>query len=236
LEIRARKVFYIYWSVAFCLALIALIYPEIVGLIASEFFSKIFGFMILLMAFGSAGLIPSFVKKGRIELTLSKPIDRYRLILMKFFSVFIIMCAILSISMILLWLVLFIRTDFVSFDFFIGLLFSFAHFFAVYAVVAFLGLASNSAALAIIGYFLLRGVSFLLALREGFYQLIGESVLKNVIEVIYHILPKIGEMTDNYVPLMEGHGFIDTYPLYSTVCISVALILVMLLIFKYRDY
>lgn len=253
LEIRAKKIFYLYWAVAFFLCLIFFLIPDIKiqgmnifeeGAVPPEVmnegvsmvFSELFGFMIFLMVFGSAGLIPAFVTKGRIELTLSKPIDRYRLILMKFASVYIIMCAILAVSMILIWLVVTYRLSGVSWNFFLGLLFSFAQFFAVYAIVAVLGLASNSAALAIMGYFIVRVVSILLASREVVYELIGESVWKNVLDTIYHIMPKIGEMTLNYTTLIQGKGLTYTYPFYSTMGISVVLILIMMLIFKRRDY
>ena len=253
LEVRDRKIFYLYLLVTLVVVLVlvllpnfkiddvdlfesGVIPPEMMSEAVSRFFDQFFGFMIFLMVFGSAGLLPSFLAKGRIELTLSKPIDRYRLLSMKFVSVFIIMCAILAILTSLIWLILSFRLGGISWYFLLGLLFAFVQFFAVYSIVFMLGVTTNSAAVAIMGYFILRVTTGLLAEREALYRFLGDSVWKKSLDVVYHILPKIGEMGENYVPLMKGQGLAEAYPVYSTLGISVALILITLLIFNRRDY
>jgi ABC-type transport system involved in multi-copper enzyme maturation permease subunit len=253
LEIRARKIFYLYWVVTLIVVIVFLLMPnfkidgvdlfesemfppELMDQAVSRFFDFFFGIMILLMVFGSAGLLPSFVAKGRVELTLSKPMDRYRLLAMKFFSVYIIMCAILAISAIIIWGVLSIRLGSSSWLFFLGLLLSFVQFFAVYSIVFLLGMASNSGAMAIMGYFIIRIVTGLLAGREAVYQFLGESIWTTILDAIYHVLPKIGELASNYVPLMQGQGIAKTYPVYSTVGISIVCLLATALIFYRRDY
>ncbi len=253
LEVRDRKIFYLYLVVTLVVVLMlvllpnfkiddvdlfesGIIPPEMLNEAVSRFFDQFFGFMIFLMVFGSAGLLPSFLAKGRIELTLSKPIDRYRLLLMKFASVFIIMCVILAILTTAIWLILSFRLGGLSWYFFLGLLFAFVQFFAVYSIVFLLGASTNSAAVAIMGYFIIRVATGLLAGREALYKFLGESIWKKLLDAVYHILPKIGEMADNYVPLMKGQGLSETYPVYSTLGISVALILLALLIFSRRDY
>jgi ABC-type transport system involved in multi-copper enzyme maturation permease subunit len=253
LDIRDRKIFYLYWAVAIVMVLVIVLMPNFQidgqdlfqsGMISpemmegglSKFYDQFFGFMILLMVFGSAGLMPSFLTKGRIELTLSKPIDRYRLLLMKFASVYLVMCAILAVLMTIIWAALSIRLGFTYWYFFYGLLFSFVQFFAVYSLVFIFGVTTNSSAVAIMGYFVIRAGAGLLDKREAIYQLLGDSVWKTILDVIYHIMPKIGEMAGNYIPIMRGRGITDAYPVYSTLGISVVLILVTLLIFRRRDY
>lgn len=253
LEIRDRKIFYLYWAVTLILVLVILflpnfsidgqnlfdegmIPPEMIERGVAQFFDGFFGFMIFLMVFGSAGLMPAFLKKGRIELTLSKPIDRYRLLLIKFASVFIIMCAILASTMTLIWAVLSLRIDSTSWYFFLGLLFSFLQFFTVYSIVFIIGITTNSGAAAIMGYFIIRVGTDLLSGREVVYQFLGDSIWKTVLDTAYHILPKIGELANNYVPLMMGEGMVNDYAVYSTVGISLVLILITLLVFSRRDY
>jgi len=252
-EIIDRKVFYLYWAVALILVLVIVLLPnfringtdlfesgmmppEVIGQGIARFFDGFFGFMIFLMVFGSAGLMPSFLSKGRIELTLSKPIDRYRLLLMKFASVFIIMCLILACTMTLVWGVLSLRISSTSWYFFLGLLFSFLQFFTIYSIVFIIGVTTNSGAAAIMGYFIIRIGTDLLSGREVVYQFLGDSIWKTILDTAYHIFPKIGELANNYVPLMLGEGFVNDYAVYSTVGIALVLILITLLVFSRRDY
>jgi len=102
--------------------------------------------------------------------------------------------------------------------------------------VFLLGAASHSTVVGIMGYFIIRVTTDLLAGRKVVYELLGESVWKKILDGLYHILPKIGEMSANYAPLMQGKGLDQTYPLYSTLGISVVLFLLALLIFSRRDY
>jgi ABC-type transport system involved in multi-copper enzyme maturation permease subunit len=253
LEVRARKIFYLYWLVTLVVVIVLLLMPNLTinevdlfesGMISPEmmdqavsrFFDGFFGFMIFLMVFGSAGLLPSFLSKGRVELTISKPINRQHLLSLKFVSIYLIMCVILAISATIIWGVISIRLGSVSWNFFLGLLLAFVQFFAVYSIVFILGVAANSGAVAIMGYFIVRVGTGLLSGREVLYEFLGDSIWKTILDGLYHILPKIGQLASNYVAVMQGMGIIDTYPVYSTVGISAVLILLAMLIFSRRDY
>lgn len=253
LEVRDRKIFYLYWLVTLVMLLVFGLAPnlkingsdlfgsmastpEMITNIQSAFFDGFFGFMLFLMVFGSAGLVPSFLSKGRIELTLSKPVDRYRLLSMKFLSVFIIMCGILIISTTVIWGVLSIRLGVASGYFFYGLLFACLEFLVIYAIVFFFGALAQSTVVAIMGYFIIRVGADLLANREVVYQFLGDSIWKNILDTAYHILPKIGEMSDNYAPIMQGGGIVKTYPVLSSLGISLVIFLIALLFFRHRDY
>ncbi len=253
LEVRDRKIFYLYWLVTLVMLLVFGLAPNlkingndlfgsmtsspetIIG-IQSAFFDGFFGFMLFLMVFGSAGLVPSFLGKGRIELSLSKPVSRYRLLTMKFLAVFIIMCGILIISTTIIWGVLSFRLGVTPGYFFYGLLYACLEFLAIYAIVFFFGAVGQSTVVAIMGYFIIRVGADLLANREVVYQFLGDSIWKTILDTVYYILPKIGEMSDNYGSLMQGGGFVKTYPIYSTLGISLVIFLIALLIFKRRDY
>lgn len=253
LEVRDRKIFYLYWAVTLVMLLVFALTPnlkvngndifgslssspETIMQVQSGFFDGFFGFMLFLMVFGSAGLVPSFLSKGRVELTLSKPISRYRLLSMKFLSVFIIMCGILIVSTTILWGVLSFRLGVTSGYFFYGLLFACLEFLAIYAIVFFLGAIAHSSVVAIMGYFIIRVGSDLLANREVVYRFLGDSIWKTILDTAYHILPKIGEMSDNFGSLMMGHGLVRAYPIYSTLGISLVIFLIALLVFRRRDY
>jgi len=156
LEIRSRKIIYIYGIVTVFLVLVFALIPSfqiqgenlfegdiisdsLMGRILSHFFDGFIGFAIFLMVFGSAFLVPSYLGKGRIELTLSKPISRWNLLTMKFISIYLIHIVILLLMTFLLWLTISIRLS--SFDWLIllGTLFSFVHFLFIYSFVFAVG-------------------------------------------------------------------------------------------------
>jgi len=253
LEIRSGKIIWLYAAVMVVLVLVFSLFPSIkidgtglddINLLSPEmasdmiafFFNGFFGFVIFLMVFGSAWLLPSYLNKGRIELVLSKPIDRFKLLSMKFLAVYLIKSLILIAMSVPIWIVLSIRLDNFSGYFFIGLLYGCLQFLAVYVIVFAFGLFGRSGALAVMGYFIVGIVTGLLSNREVVYNFLGDSVWKTIIDIVYYILPKLNEMDANFKPLMTGEGFIDTFSIYTTFGFSAVLFLLTLLIFKKRDY
>ncbi len=253
LEIKNGKIIYLYAAITLVLLLVfglfpsidisgsgipegSLFSPEMSAEIIAFFYNSFFGFLIFLMVFGSAWLLPSYLNKGRVELILSKPINRFKLLSMKFTAVFIINAAILIIMSCLIWIVLSIRLESFSGYFFLGLLLGCIQFLAVYTIVFTIGVIGRSGALAIMGYFVIRIVTGLLASREIIYGFLGDSIWKTVLDMVYYILPKIGEMDSNYGSLITDGSIIDGFAIYTTLAFSAALYLLTLLIFHKRDY
>ncbi|UCD17067.1 MAG: hypothetical protein JSV44_11535 [Candidatus Zixiibacteriota bacterium] len=253
LEIKSGKMLYLYGAVMLIMVLIFILVPSIKingenlfesgilspGMITrgmAHFFSGFWGFALFLMVFGSAWLLPAYLGKGRIELTLSKPISRMKLLSMKFATVFLVKISILALMSIIIWLAIALRLGAFSMQFFFGLFFSFLVFANIYALVFFIGVLSRSGALAVMGYFVIKFSTDLLAGRELVYGFLGDSSWKTVLDTAYQILPKIGEMDDNYISLISGDGFTNTYAIWTTLAFSAIIFLLTLLIFHRRDY
>ena len=253
LEIRSSKIIYLYAAITLVLLLVfglfpsidiesgnipkgSLFSPELASEVMAFFFSGFLGFVIFLMVFGSAWLLPAYLSRGRVELILSKPINRFRLLSMKFAAVFMIKSGILITMTILIWIILAIRLESFSGYFFFGLLLGCLQFLAIYTIVFAIGVIGRSGVLAIMGYFIIRIVSGLLSSREIVYNFLGDSVWKTIIDIFYYILPKIGEMDSNYKSLMTGNGFSNTFAIYTTLAFSAALFLITLFIFRRRDF
>nr|MBN2278211.1 hypothetical protein [candidate division Zixibacteria bacterium] len=253
LEITSRKIIFLYAALTLFMVLIIvlipnfkidgqsvmgsdLVSPELITEVLAGFIDAFLGFLIFLMVFGSAGFLPSYLKKGRVELLLSKPINRMTLLTMKFLAVYIIMCAIMAIVTTIIWLAISIRLGYFSGYYFYGLLFAFVYFLVIYIIIFAIGTASRSGAIAIMGYFIIRIATDLLMGREVVYGFLGDSVWKTVLNTVYHIAPKMGEMAGNFEPLMRGEGFVNTYPVFSTLGFAVVVFLATLLVFQKRDY
>lgn len=253
LEIKARKFFWVYWAVTVVMILVFAFIPnmeingqnlleggelskEMVSQAIAFFFNGFFGFMIFLMVFGSAGLIPAFSSKGRIELSLSKPIGRFKLMLMKFFSVYLIMSLIFVIACTLIYIVMSIQAGIYTRYFFYGLGLELIRFLIVYAILFFLGAAFKSTAASIMGYFTIWFVTGLLSGREVVYQLLTSKIWKTILDTAYHILPKFDGIALNLMSVLRGQGIEDYYPIWSSLLFGIVALLLGLLIFNRRDY
>jgi ABC-type transport system involved in multi-copper enzyme maturation permease subunit len=253
LEIKAGKAIYLYGIVTFFTILIFSLIPSIeiqgrdlfgadqiasgfIGELIFNLYKGFFEFIIFLMVFGSAWLIPAYLNKGRIELALSKPINRINLISLKFASVFLIMIVLLTVMMSLIWLTISIRLDHFNGGFFLGLIFGWFDFLIIFMVIYSIGILSRSGAVSLIAYFIIKIVSGLLASREIIYGFLGESAWKVILDIIYYILPKFGQITDNYISLMKGDGLTNGFAIWTTLAFSAVLYSVTVLIFRKRDY
>ncbi|MBN2226038.1 MAG: ABC transporter permease subunit [candidate division Zixibacteria bacterium] len=253
LEIRNGKILYLYGCVVlFLLMLFTLIpnvnimgedvlnsdflTPDLVAKVNGYFFDGYWGFVMFLMVFGTAWLLPSYLSRGRIELALSKPIDRFSLLSMKFLSVYLIMLSILTVMSVPIWLILSLRLGVFAWSFFYSLFFSYVIFLCVFAIVFFFGVLSRSGALAVMGYFVISVVGSILTGREAVYGFLGETVWTTILDTIYYILPKLGEMSDNYTALIAGDGLINGFAIWTSLAFTAVIYLLTLLVFNRRDY
>jgi ABC-type transport system involved in multi-copper enzyme maturation permease subunit len=254
LEIRDRKIIYVFIAITIIMILVfgilpgainingqnvlqkEMLDPDMVAEFLSRFFDGFFGFFIFLIVFGSAGLIPAYLRKGRVELNLSKPLSRMKLITYKYISVFLTMIAIMIISLSLVWLTICLRGGIFYGYYWYGAMLLTVQLLMVYGIIFFFGVLSNSTVAAIMGYFVLRIGSDLLSGREIIYPLLGDSVWKTILDSAYNVLPKFGEFSKNYISLMTGKGLGDTFALWTTFLFSAILFLLALIYFNRKDY
>ncbi len=252
-EIKAQKILWMYGLTGLFMALMILVLPtiningqdmfqsgsfspEMIDQVSAFAFDKYFFFMIIFMIFGSVGMIPSFLKKGRVELSLSKPMSRVGLLSMKFASIYLIKISILIIISIFLWLAMSVRLGSFSYQFFNGLLFSLVEYFAVYSILFFLGVATRSGPTALILYYVIRMLAVLVSTAGLVADMVDQTAWYKFINILYHILPKLGAVSDNYEPLMLGKGLSDFYAVWSTLIVAVVLFSSALFIHQRRDY
>jgi len=203
---------------------------------AGYFYKSYIEFFVLLMLFGTAWQIPGYLRKGRVELALSKPIPRPALALMKYISVYVVMCGILLAGTIPIWIILSLRLDSFSMGFFGGLLFGMLDFLILYGLFFSIGLLTRSGAVSIIVYFGFKVVAGLLGQREVIYPYIGDTVWRTVLDVFYHILPKYSQFSDNYLTILVSWEISNFYAIWTTILFTAALFIIALYVFRRRDF
>ncbi len=209
---------------------------EMMSTASAYFYKSFIEFFVLLMLFGTAWQIPGYLRKGRVELALSKPINRPSLAIMKYISVYIVMSAILIVGTVPIWLILSARLGSFTMGFFGGLLFGMLDFLTLYGLFFSVGLLTRSGAVSIIAYFGLKVVASLLGAREVIYPYIGETVWRTVLDVLYHILPKYSQFSENYLTIMQNWDISNFYAIWTTIVFSAALFIIALYVFNRRDF
>ena len=252
-EIRAGKMLYIYAVVALLTAFVMALIPSIeiggqsilngemigesvIGGMSGMFFEQFIGFMIFLIYLGTAWLIPAFLKKGRIELSLSKPISRLSLLTQKYLSLYLVSILILTIVSIIVWVVLSFRLDNFDTGIFVSLTAGYIEFFVIFSIIFAFGVITRSGAFALMAYFLVKIVSGLLASREMAYNFVEEGTLTYFLDTLYHILPKFKDMNKSLMAFIADDPFIDYYPIWSTLLFAILLYSITAWVFQKRDY
>lgn len=253
LEIKSRKIIYIYAAITLFMVLLFGLMPSIqiqgqnlfesgdesnvlLDNMLAHFFDGFIGFVIFLMVFGSAFLIPSYLGKGRVELMFSKPIGRWKLLTLKFVSIYLINIIILVLMVLLIWLTVSLRVGNISWGILFGSMFAFVHFLFILIFVFSIGALTRSGAIAIMAYFIIRFASGLLEGREAVYNFLGETVWTKILDWMYYIFPKFGEVGANYVSLMNGDGFINFFSIYTTLIFCAVIYGATLYLISRRDY
>jgi hypothetical protein len=104
------------------------------------------------------------------------------------------------------------------------------------SVVAFAGIAFNSTVLAIISAFVVWVLQTLLAYHEALQELIRSRMLSGLIEILYYVIPKHGEIGQLAVSMASGRPVISWMPLWSSLIFGVVMVYLAVLIFKRRNY
>lgn len=254
LEIKSRWIIYVMAAIVFLIVFVILVLPAVKiqgqdvlksGMIDEEmlnevsaYFNKfiIDDFFILLMIFGTAWFLPSYLKKGRIELAVSKPISRPVLLLMKFAAVYLNMIIILTAMSIIIWLVYSLKVGGFNLYFFPGLLMCFFQFLVIYSIIFFFGVWSNSGALALIGYFVIAYAHKILAFRETVFRFIDSKTWETILDSLYNILPKTQAISVNILSVFKGDGIEEFFPLWTSLLFGVVMIGISIILFMRRDF
>ena len=190
---------------------------------------------ILLALFATASLLPSLLQPGRVDLLLSKPISRARLLSGHLLGVFLTMLGIAIYLFGMVWLVMSWKTGIWNFRFFQALFVVVGMFGVMYSVVALIGVTARSAPLALLVTYGLMFASWILAAKDQLVTQINPP-WRQVFLGFYHVLPNFGEGTTLVVQLTGGQAVGSWYPLLSSLIFGAVLFAAAFFFFTRRDF
>ncbi|MBI5647447.1 MAG: ABC transporter permease subunit [Ignavibacteriae bacterium] len=204
----------------------------LVGLAGFVHFSAI-----LLSVFATAGIIPSTLEKGTVDLFLSKPISRAELLLGRFLGAILIVFVITAYFVFGAWLIVSIKTGYWNPGFLSIIVMVTVAYAVIYTAMMALGISTrSSAATIIIVFFYIYILAPILAMREvGIYAVVTNDVVRVVVDGLYYILPKSGEIGNITAALILKQSAV-WMPLWSSALFGAAMYGLSLFLLRRKDF
>ena len=191
---------------------------------------------LFLSSFASAGLIPSVLEPGRIELLLSKPVSRAHILLGRYLGNVLVVTCNIAWLVLGVWTILGIKTGIWRVSFLVTIPATMFAFAVLLTVVVFVGVVFESAALATMVSAALILMSFILAQTSTMLKLLSSEWSRNVWRTLYHSLPKISDLDSMTVDVINKGTVDDFTPVWTSSIFAAIVLAVSLWIFHRRDF
>jgi ABC-2 type transport system permease protein len=186
----------------------------------------------------SASFIPSMVDKGTIDLLLSKPLSRFKILLSKYLGAVIFVGISLVYFIGAIWLILSIKSGYWNFSFLFTILSLTFAFAVMYSIVVVIGLTTQSSVIAIlVNLFLLFVLCPILAARETvIFTFVQNDAVKFIFNFLYYVFPKPGEINDITIKLITGESVVSWQPVITSFLFCAAVMSYSVYYFSKKDY
>jgi len=190
---------------------------------------------ILLALFASGPIFTTLLQKGHIDLLLSKPLSRLRLLTGHIGGVWLTMLALMTYLLGGIWLIMSFKAEIWNPRFLLSILILLGMFGVMYGVVVAVGVFTRSTALSLIISYGLIVISLVLAGVDQITEQLstGEEVL---FYSLYHTLPNFAEVTLIVSRLSQGEPVASWYPFVSSLLFGAACYIVGAVAFYRKDF
>jgi ABC-type transport system involved in multi-copper enzyme maturation permease subunit len=189
-----------------------------------------------LSVFASAGLIPSVLEPGRIELLLSKPVSRLHILLGRFLGNVAVVACNVAYLVLGIWTIFGVKTGVWGPQFLWAIATTVFIFAVLLTVVVLVGVVFESAALATMVTIALGLVSPILAQTTTMVRLLSSELARDVWRALYHALPKVYDLGRLTLDLVRREPAGDLTPVFSSALFGAAALSLALYIFSRRDF
>jgi len=201
------------------------------------FVATLFVIGLFLSIFSTAGLVPDLLKKGNIDLFLSKPISKFELLSGKFLGGLAIVFVNIVFLVGSIWLMVGLKFSFWETSFLLSI-FSITFVFAtLYALMTLLAVLTKSPVLpTIISFLIVIVLNPLLTMRTMLYDLTDSSVVKGIFETFYYLIPQANEIVTISQDSILGKADIVYTPIYTTAALLIVYLSLSFFFFKKKDF
>jgi len=189
-----------------------------------------------LAVFASAGLIPSVMEPGRIELLVSKPVSRTHILLGRYAgNVLVVSCNVVFLVL-GIWTILGVKTGIWSPMFLVSIATTIFIFAVLLAVVVLVGVLFDSAALSTMVTVALMIISPILAQTSMMMRLLSSEWSRSIWRTLYYALPKVYDLGKMTLDAIQSRTFSGFMPIWTSALFGAAVLSAALMIFSRRDF
>lgn len=189
-----------------------------------------------LSIFASAGLTPSLLEPGRIELLLSKPLSRTHLLLGRYLGNILIVGLNTAYLVGGIWLLLGIKTEIWAPGFLISIGTTLFLFAVLLTVVVLVGVLFESTALAVMIPVGLMLTSPILAQYELAIKLLSSQWSRDLWKALYHVLPKVYDIGKMNLDFVRNGRVESLLPLWTSAGFGIVVLSGAVYLFRRRDF
>jgi ABC-type transport system involved in multi-copper enzyme maturation permease subunit len=189
-----------------------------------------------LAVFASAGLVSAVFEPGRIELLLSKPVSRTHLLLGRYAGNVLVVSANILYLVFGSWIIFGVKTGVWGAGFLLSSLCTIFIFSVLLAVIVLIGVLLDSSAVAIMVTFAIMIITPILAQKATLERLLSAEWSRDVLRVLYYVLPKIWEVRGITQNLILNKPVESWMPIWSTAIFGVVVLGIGIWRFQKRTY
>ena len=189
-----------------------------------------------LAVFASAGLIPSVMEPGRIELLVSKPVSRTHILLGRYAGNVLVVSCNVAFLVLGIWTILGVKTGIWSPMFLVSIATTIFIFAVLLAVVVLVGVLFDSAALSTMVTVALMIISPILAQTSMMMRLLSSEWSRSIWRTLYYALPKVYDLGKMTLDAIQSRTFSGFMPIWTSALFGAAVLSAALMIFSRRDF
>jgi len=190
----------------------------------------------IIAVFASAGLTPSVLEPGRIELLLSKPVARWHLLLGRYAGNLLVVLCNTVYLVVGIWLILGWKTGIWSPAFLLAIPTTTFIFAVLLAVVVLVGVLFDSTALSIMVTVGLTIISLILAAKDTMMKLLSSEWSRWLWLGLYYVLPKVYDLGRITLNAIMDHTFSGWMPIWSSALFAAVMLGAALYVFSRRSF
>ena len=191
---------------------------------------------LFLSVFAAAGLIPTVFEPGRIELLLSKPVTRTRLLLGRYLGTLAVIAANMAYLVLGVWIVLGAKTGVWHWRFLLSAVLTVFCFAVMLTIVLLVAVLSSSPALATMVAFFFLIISPVLAQHAKLAPLFNAQWPRDVVKTLYYLFPKVYDMGNLARLALIERSVGSWMPLWSSAAFAAVTLAAGLWVFSRKDY
>lgn len=165
----------------------------ILGYIQTGIAAAVFFISLFIALFATSGLFPDMLKKGNIDLILSKPLSRQNIFFQRFFGAITLVLLNVIYMILFSWIVLSVKFGIWNFRYLFSSIIIMIFFFNIFAFMTFIAILVRNGVLSLLlTYFIVFILSPIVGGIAEF-GILNDSFYKNSIRILHFSLPKVNE-------------------------------------------